>query len=309
MPNISNPTSATKPLSFDSFERIANDTKIANNTNVEIATSKGGRIVIGLAAKHTVAGKTINLLGKPINLSKVSEAQRNGVLATQAFKQALVQRYGQTIANAVDKHLLLSRNAGVLTAGDLRKNLKVTAAIVKLLQEPANQSKHTAHAAALRSSFLSQRSNRREEDGALATPSAPPRDRSPSSESHTSAQESFAHRDPPPAYRSTEDLRPTAPPRSRSSSENYQASSPPQKRRSSSEVSEIDEAGNHWHHNTLFVTPDQALELAEESSSLPNDPMAAEAAQRPRSRSLSPEELDETFKDFEALLKDQTKKS
>jgi len=302
MTNISNPTAATKPLNFDSFERIANDTKINRDSSVEIATEKGGRVVIGLAAKSPFTGKVINLLGKPVNLNKVSDAQRQGVLATQAFKQALVQRYGQTIANAVDKHLLLSKNAGVLTAGDLRRNLKVTAAIVRLLQDPANQAKHTAHAAALHASLLSQRSRSREEDGSLSLPSAPPRSHSASTASDNSTTVHFAHRENPPAYRSTEDIRPSAPARSRSHSEQPQTSNPPPKRRSASDVSEIDEAGNRWHHNKLFVSPDQALTLAGESASLPEDPVVAKEAQRPRSQALSSEELDAKFKDIDAVI-------
>ena len=308
MPNITNPTAVSKPLNINSFERIANDSTIKNDSNIEIATEKGGRIVIGLAAKIPFAGKTVNLLGKPVNLSKVSEAQRNGVLATQAFKQALVQRYGQTIANAVDKHLLLSRNAGVLTAGDLRKNLKVAAAIVRLLQDPANQGKHAAHAAALRSSELSHRSTRRDGDGSLTAPSAPPRNRSISTDSDSSANTYFANREQPPAYRSTEDLRPSAPVRSRSNSEQSEVISS-RKSKSANEIAEVDEAGNRWHHVPMYISAEKAHELADESASLPEDPIQAKAAQRPRSRAHSTEELEEKFKGIEALLNDQTNKS
>jgi ABC-type transporter MlaC component len=301
MPNISNPTAVTKPLDFDSFESIANDSKIKNDSSVEIATEKSGRIVIGLAAKSPFTGRVINLLGKPVNLSKISDSQRNGVLATQAFKQALVQRYGQTIANAVDKHLLLSKNAGVLTAGDLRKNLKVTAAIVRLLQDPANQGKQTAHAAALRSSALSQRSTKRDSDGSLTTPSAPPRSRSASTASDTSSRAHFANREDPPAYRSTEDLRPTAPARSRSNSEQSHISVD-NKPKSANEIDEIDEAGNRWHHVPIYISAEKAHELAGESASLPEEPSAAKEAQRPRSGAYSAEELEAKFKGIDAVI-------
>jgi hypothetical protein len=301
MPNISNPTAVTKPLNFDSFEKIANDAKIKNDSNVEIATDKGGRIVIGLAARSPFTGRVINLLGKPVNLSKISDAQRNGVLATQAFKQALVQRHGQTIADAVDKHLLISRNAGVLTAGDLRRNLKVTAAIVRLLQDPANQSKHNAHAAALRSGLLSQRSSKRDGDGSLTVPSAPPRSRSASTTSGNSTDAYFSNREAPPVYRSTEDLRPSAPQRSRSNSEQSKISVDV-KPKSANEIDEIDEAGNRWHHVPIYVSADKAHELAGESASLPEEPIAAKEAQRPRSGAYSAEELEAKFAGIDAVI-------
>jgi hypothetical protein len=289
--------------------------------------------VVGLEAKTPIAGKKINLLGKPISdLSKATEPQRNGILATQAFKQALVQRYGETIANAVDKHLLQSGQAKILTAEDLRKNLKVAAAIVRILREtpgsgqatkdpitrnhelsssrghrnddgsPAEPSaptrSRTASASsetsvdAFRQHELSNFSGRRNEDGSPREPSAPLRSRSASASSETSVDAYFNNREAPPAYRSTEDLRPSAPPKP-----------------SPKEASEIDEAGNQWHHNPLFVNPDEALEAAGESASLPQDPEAARAAQRPRAKALSQDELEESFRAFEDVLNQSINKS
>lgn len=292
MATISNPIAAAKTLDFKAFEDLAKNKAIDNKSTVHLATGTGGRVVIGLEAKSTLDGKTIKQLGKPLaDLSKATDAHRNGILATQSFKQALVQRYGESIANAVDKHLLQSGQAKVLTAEDLRKNLKVAAAIVKILRNtPAPQD--APKATPERNHQLSQSSARRNEDGSPLEPSAPPRSRSSSTDSSSSVDQFFKAREAPPAYRSTEDLRPSAPP-------------PPNPK----EVSEIDEAGNQWHHNPLFVTPDQALELADEAASLPDDPEAAKAAQRPRSKALSQDELEASFKAFEDLLNDSPKKT
>jgi hypothetical protein len=291
MTNISNPLSSSKPVAFKAFEDLAKNASIENEATVHLSTDTGGRIVLGLEAKSPVAGKKTQALGKPItNLNKITDAQRNGLLATEAFKQAIVQRYGQNIANAVEKHLLKRGTVQILTAADLRRNLRVTAAIVKILkatpQTPAVVDKPSA-----RQGQLSQSSGRRNDDGSPRLPSAPPRERSTSEASETSVDQFFSHREQPPQYRSTEELRPSAPPRSRNASE----------------VTELDEAGNAWHHNPLFISPDQALEL--EAASLPTDPAEAAAARRPRSKSLSPEELDATFKEFEDLLKDRNEKT
>lgn len=330
MSNISNPLGAAKTLDFKTFENLAKDAKIDNKATVHIVTGTGGRVVIGLEAKTPLAGKKINLLGKPIaDLSKATEPQRNGILATQAFKQALVQRYGESIANAVDKHLLQSGNAKILTAEDLRKNLKVAAAIVKILRQTPEAPKTSAEANpkrqhelsnsssrrnddgsplepsaptrsrtastssdssvdAPRQHELSNSSSRRNDDGSPREPSAPSRSRAASTESENSVDAFFHHREAPPAYRSTEDLRPSAPP-------------PPNPK----VVSEIDEAGNQWHHNPLFVNVDDALEAAGDSASLPEDPEAAKAAQRPRTKALSEDELEASFKAFEDLLNEK----
>ena len=293
MTNISNPLGAGKTLDFKTFEDLAGNKTIDNKSTVHLAAGAGGRVVVGLEAKTPIAGKKINLLGKPISdLSKATDAQRNGILATQAFKQALVQRYGETIANAVDKHLLQSGQAKILTAEDLRKNLKVAAAIVRILKETPG-SGQTTKEPINRNHELSKSSARRNEDGSPSQPSAPPRGRSSSASSESSIDAYFSNREAPPAYRSTEDLRPSAPPRSRSASQ----------------ISEIDQDGNQWHHNTLFVKPDEALELAGESASLPEDPEKAKAAQRPRAKALSQDELEASFKQFEDFLKDPTDKS
>ena len=293
MTNITNPTGAAKNLDFNTFERLAKDSQVDNKATVHLATQTGGRIVVGLEAKTPIAGKKINLLGKPISdLSKATEPQRNGILATQAFKQALVQRYGETIANAVDKHLLQSGQAKILTAEDLRKNLKVADAIVRILREtPA--SGQTAKEPITRNHELSNSRGRRNDDGSPAEPSAPPRNRSASASSETSVDAYFNNREAPPAYRSTEDLRPSAPPRSRSASQ----------------ISEIDQDGNQWHHNSLFVKPDEALELAGESASLPEDPEKAKAAQRPRAKALSQAELEASFDEALNLLNEKTNTS
>jgi hypothetical protein len=293
MTNITNPTGAAKNLDFNTFERLAKDSQVDNKATVHLATQTGGRVVVGLEAKTPIAGKKINLLGKPISdLSKATEAQRNGILATQAFKQALIQRYGETIANAVDKHLLQSGQAKILTAEDLRKNLKVADAIVRILRETPTVPNESPGTHPQHNHELSNSSNRRNEDGSPREPSAPARSRSASASSETSVDAYFRNREQPPAYRSTEDLRPSAPP-------------PPNPK----EVSEIDEAGNQWHHNPLFVKPDEALDLAGESASLPEEPEAAKAAQRPRAKALSQDELEESFKAFEDVLNQSINKS
>jgi hypothetical protein len=290
MANISNPLSGGKTLDFKTFERLAKDSQVDNKATVHLATGTGGRVIVGLEAKTPIAGKKINLLGKPISdLSKATEAQRNGILATQAFKQALVQRYGETIANALDKHLLQSGKAKILTAEDLRKNLKVADAIVRILRATPATLKEAPQIAEKHNHALSNSSARRNEDGSPTEPSAPPRSRSSSTSSETSVNAYFKNRDKPPPYQSTEDLRASAPPRSRSASE----------------VSEIDQDGNRWHHNTLFIKPDDALELAGESASLPEDPEAAKAAQRPRAKALSQAELEASFDDVFKLLDDK----
>ena len=284
MTNISNPLGAGKTLDFKTFENLAQNKAIDNKSTVHLAAGAGGRIVVGLEAKNPIAGKKINLLGKPIaDLSKATDVQRNGILATQAFKQALVQRYGESIADAVDKHLLQSGQAKILTAEDLRKNLKVAAAIVRILRQTPEP--------VIRNHELSKSSSRRNDDGSPAVPSAPPRGRASTTGSESSVDAFFSNRETPPAYRSREDLRASAPPRSRSASQ----------------VSETDKEGNQWHHNSLFVKPDEALELAGESASLPEDPEAAKAAQRPRTKALSQAELEASFDEALNLLNEKTK--
>jgi hypothetical protein len=59
----------------------------------------------------------------------------------------------------------------------------------------------------------------------------------------------------------------------------------------------------------LFVKPDEALDLAGESASLPEEPEAAKAAQRPRAKALSQDELEESFKAFEDVLNQSINKS
>jgi hypothetical protein len=292
MTDISKPSGFTKPLDYSTFERVAKDTSLSNKSTIHLKIGPGGREIIGLEAKKPIAGRLIRALGKPLgNLSNASEAHRNGVLATQAFKQALVQRYGESIANAVDKHLLKSGRANILTAEDLRKNLKVADAIVRILKSsPTVASKQAPETSPTHNHELSNSSSRRNEDGSPREPSAPPRSRSPSTSSDTSVNAYFRNREQPPAYRSTEDLRPSAPPKP-----------------NPKEVSEIDEAGNQWHHNPLFVNPDEALEAAGESASLPEDPEAARAAQRPRAKALSQAELEASFDEALNLLNEKTK--
>ena len=290
MTNISNPFSASKPSAFKAFEDLAKNASVDNEATIHLKNDSGGRVVLGLEAKNPVAGKKTQALGKPItNLNKITDAQRNGILATQAFKQAIVQRYGEAIANAVEKHLLKRGTVQILTAADLRRNLKVTAAIVQLLkatpQTPSVEEKPSA-----RQGQLSHSSGRRNEDGSPRVPSAPQRERSGSEASETSVDNFFSHREPPPQYRSTEDLRPSAPPRSRSPSQ----------------VSEVDNAGNQWHHNPLFISPEKVEEL--DAALSPTNPVAQEAVRKPRSKSLSTDELDATFKEFEALVKDRDNK-
>jgi hypothetical protein len=292
MTNITNPTGAAKNLDFNTFERLAKDSQVDNKATVHLATQTGGRVVVGLEAKTPIAGKKINLLGKPIkDLSKATEAQRNGILATQAFKQALIQRYGETIANAVDKHLLQSGQAKILTAEDLRKNLKVADAIVRILRATPTAPNDVADVRPNHNHELSNSSSRRNDDGSPREPSAPSRSRSASASSESSVNAYFRNREQPPAYRSTEDLRPSAP-------------LPNPK-----EVSEIDEAGNQWHHNPLFVKPDEALDFAGESASLPEEPEEAKAAQRPRAKALSQAELEASFDEALNLLNEKTNNS
>jgi len=278
MPDISNPISTAKPLDFKGFEHIANNSKISGKAEVQLETTNGGRTIIGPAAKNPWDGKKINLLGnEPLDLTKLDQTQRNGVLATQAFKQALVQRYGETIANAVDKHLLKSGRAQTLTVADLRKNLKVAAAIVKLLKDPSLQAKHTAHAAALRANQLSARSRRRADDGSPLPPATSAETQSPKvRERSKSAPEIFDHLEP---------------------------------RKSANDVVEVDVRGRRWRSNSLFVDPATALDLAGESASLPEDQELAQTLQRPRTHRLSSEELDETFKQFETGSKNSTNKA
>ena len=293
MSNITNPTGAAKNLDFNTFERLAKDSQVDNKATVHLATQTGGRVVVGLEAKTPIAGKKINLLGKPIkDLSKATEAQRNGILATQAFKQALIQRYGETIANAVDKHLLQSGQAKILTAEDLRKNLKVADAIVRILKATPAAPNEASDVHPNHNHELSNSSSRRNDDGSPREPSAPARSRSASASSETSVDAYFKNRERPPAYRSTEDLRSSTPPLA-----------------NPKEVAEIDEAGNQWHHNPLFVKPDEALDLAGESASLPEDPEAAKAAQRPRAKALSQAELEASFDEALNLLNEKTNNS
>jgi hypothetical protein len=293
MSNITNPTGAAKNLDFNTFERLAKDSQVDNKATVHLATQTGGRVVVGLEAKTPIAGKKINLLGKPIkDLGKATEAQRNGILATQAFKQALIQRYGETIANALDKHLLQSGQAKILTAEDLRKNLKVADAIVRILRATPTAPNDAPDVRPNHNHELSNSSSRRNDDGSPLEPSAPSRSRSASVSSERSVDAYFRNREQPPVYRSTEELQPSAPPLA-----------------NPKEVAEIDEAGNQWHHNPLFVKPDEALDLAGESASLPEDPEAARAAQRPRAKALSQAELEASFDEALNLLNEKTNNS
>jgi hypothetical protein len=139
MPDISNPSGLNKPIDFNTFDHIAKDTSLGKKSTLHLKIGPGGREVIGLEAKRPVAGKTIRSLDKPPqDLSDISESDRNGILATQAFKQALIQQYGKTIADALDKHLLKSGQAQILDVADLQKNLKVAKAIVRLLKATAS---------------------------------------------------------------------------------------------------------------------------------------------------------------------------
>ncbi len=191
--NISNPVGG-HPLDLKVFENIAKDAKVSNKSTIHLATDSSGKVIQGLQAKSPFAGKLVVLLSKPItNLGKASAAQRNGILATQAFKQALIQRYGEAVANAVDKHMIKSGNAKILTAQDLRKNLKVAAAIVKILKETPRSAATpiTPESLAARNSRLSNSSGRRNEDGSSLEPSAPPRSRSSSNSSENSVDAFF----------------------------------------------------------------------------------------------------------------------
>jgi hypothetical protein len=291
MTNISNPLGGGKTLDFKTFENLAKNKAIDNKSTVHLATGSGGRVIVGLEAKSPIGGKKIQLLGKPLeDLSKVSDAQRSGILATRAFKQALVQRYGETIANALDQHLLKSGEPKILTAEDLRKNLKVAAAIVRILKASPDSEK-TTQTTAKRNHTLSNSSSRRNQDGSPVAPSAPPRSRASSTTSEDSADVFFRDREPPPAYRSTEDLRPSAPPKSPTLSAKH--------------VHEVDQAGNQWHHSPLYLKADDVLELAGESASLPEDPEKAKAAQRPRTQALSQDELEASLDEVIKKLNDQ----
>jgi hypothetical protein len=59
----------------------------------------------------------------------------------------------------------------------------------------------------------------------------------------------------------------------------------------------------------MYISAEKANELADESASLPEDPTQAKAAQRPRGRAYSAEELEAKFKGIEVLLDDQETKS
>jgi hypothetical protein len=297
MPDISRPISSSKPLDFKAFEDIAKNTSIKGKSTIHIATQAGGRIATGLTAKSPFAGKIISLLGKPIsNLEKASPGQRSGILATQAFKQALIQKYGQAIANAVDKHLIQSGQPKILTAQELRKNLKVAAAIARILRskQATEQTKTSG-----RNHTLSNSSNRRNDDGSPLDPSAPPRSRSSSLNSENSADVFFQNQEKPPAYRSTEDLRPSAPPQS-------PISNPKQGH-------EADQTGNQWHHNPLYIPPvgevksktelDRVIqELEGQSPVTPQDKLEANTAQAPKGEVKSQAELDQFFKELEGQL-------
>jgi hypothetical protein len=322
MTNITNPVSAGKALDFNTFERLAKDAQVDNKATVHLATQTGGRIVVGLEAKTPIAGKKINLLGKPISdLSKATEPQRNGILATQAFKQALVQRYGETIANAVDKHLLQSGQAKILTAEDLRKNLKVAAAIVRILRE--------ASTPVTRNHELSNSSSRRNDDGSPIASSASSRSSSVASNHELSNSSSSRNADGSP-------LEPSLPPRSRSASsdsktgneEIYDRLTP----KSAEEIfdhltpKEEEEVFDHlepqldvdgeqvkWKSpNPLYVSAETAHEIADEAAHLLDEKGNQIAAQRPRTHRLAPGELEASFKAFEESSKnalDKTNKS
>ena len=257
MTNISNPLSTSRPVSFKAFEDLAKNASIQNEATIHLNTDKGGRVVLGLEAKSPIAGKKAQALGKPItNLNKITDAQRNGILATQAFKQAIVQRYGQNIADAVDKHLLKRGTVQILTAEDLRRNLKVTAAIVKILKATPDipespETPSLPETASARRGQLSHSSSRRNEAGEPDIPSAPVR------------------------------------------------------LKSARVVSEVDEAGNQWHHNPLYISPDQVLEIVAEPA--PSAPTAAPAeapteAPKNRSASLITKELEASIDGFDDWL-------
>jgi hypothetical protein len=259
MTNISNPVSSSKPLAFKAFEDLAKNASIDNEATIHLNINTGGRVVLGLEAKSPVAGKKTQALGKPItNLNKITDAQRNGILATEAFKQAIVQRYGQNIANAVEKHLLKRGTVQILTAADLRRNLKVTAAIVKILkatpEAPAtpatseiSETPSSARAASTHRGQLSQSSRRRNEAGEPDLPSTPTQ------------------------------------------------------LRKANIVSEVDETGNRWRHNSLYISPEQVEDIVGE----PAPPKAADeeiAARKPRSESKITKELEANIDGFDEWL-------
>ena len=247
MTNISNPISYSKPVAFKAFEDLAKNASIENEATIHLSKDTGGRVVLGLEAKSPVAGKKAKALGKPItNLNKITDAQRNGILATEAFKQAIVQRYGQNIANAVDKHLLKRGTVQILTAADLRRNLKVTAAIVKILK---------------------------------ATPEAPEATGTSSTHRGQLSQSS----------------------RRRNAAGEPELSSAPAQLRSARIVSEVDEAGNKWNQNPLFISPEQVLGIvAEPSPTAPTE--KATEARKARSESAITKELEAKIEGFDEWL-------
>jgi len=247
MTNISNPLSSSKPVAFKAFEDLAKNASIDNKATIHLSKDTGGRVVLGLEAKSPVAGKKAKALGKPItNLNKITDAQRNGILATEAFKQAIVQRYGQNIANAVEKHLLKRGTVQILTAEDLRRNLKVTAAIAQILKATP-ETPSSAETTSTRRGQLSQSSRRRNEAGEPNLPSA------------------------------TTHLR------------------------SANIIPEVDETGNRWQHNALYLSPDQVEDIVGEPSP-PNVANKEIAARRPRSESAITKELEVKIEGFDEWL-------
>ena len=328
--NISNPAGAGKTLDFKAFENLAKNQAIDGQATIGIATDSNGRSIIGLSAN--VGGKKVQQLAKPDgDLSKISPEQRNGVLATQAFKQALVQRYGESIANAVDKHLVKSGHARILTADDVRKNLKVAAAIVKILRQQANTAPSTAHSAAQKASQLSQRSTRRQEDGS-PVPSAPPRSRSssanteavpsapPRSRANTenlagSGDEVFDHLEPKGGQDSLETLGPGLDINGQplqGFKENPLFVKPTAVQdvfdhlepKPSEEIfdhlepqTDINGEALQWvKDNPLYVKTETAFEIAGDSAHLIDDKGNQIAEQRPRAKALSEAELNDTLK-------------
>ncbi len=259
MTNISNPFSSSKPVAFKAFEELAKNASIENEATIHLNNNVGGHLVLGLEAKSPVAGKKTQVLGKPItNLNKITDAQRSGILATQAFKQAIVQRYGEGIANAVEKHLLKRGTVQILTAADLRRNLKVAAAIVKILKATPETS---------------------------ATPNLPAASETPASGTTPSTRHDQLSQS---GRRRTEDGAPAVP-------------DEPVRLHSARAVAEVDEAGNQWHHNPLYISPDQVLDIvAEPSPAKPaEEPVVA---RKPRSESFITKELEDRIEGFDDWL-------
>jgi len=323
--NISNPAGAGKTLDFKAFENLAKNQAINGQATIGIATDSNGRSIIGLSAN--VGGKKVQQLAKPDgDLSNISPEQRNGVLATQAFKQALVQRYGESIANAVDKHLVKSGHARILTADDVRKNLKVAAAIVKILRQQANAAPSTAHSAAQKANQLSQRSTRRQEDGSPVVPSAPPRSRANTENLAGSGDEVFDHLEPKGDQDPLETLGPgldiNGHPlqgfkenplyvKPKAAEEVFDHLAP----KASEEIfdhlgpqTDINGDSVQWSkENPLYVKSDTAFEIAGDAAHLLDEKGNQVAQSRPRTQQASPDELEKTHQQYQDFKNQQQK--